>query len=205
MEAIPAIGDDDYIARERSAENKSEFLQGETFAMAGGSPRHNLVCVNCAGTLRSLLRGKPCVVLSSDQRVWVEGTGLYTYPDVTVVCGSVRSHPKYDDTIVNPTLLVEVLSPSTEAYDRGTKFAHYRRITTLKEYVLISVEERIVEIFERADEERWILSTYASPAISLRLASLAIEVPLGEIYENLEALATGPEPSRVPRRPKILR
>jgi Uma2 family endonuclease len=133
MQPQPAVyTEDEYIARERDADHKSEFLRGRVYPMAGASPRHNLIVANLQRAPGNALRDRPCVVLPSDQRVCVEPTGLYTYPDVTVVCGPLRMHPRFDDTRLNPSILVEVLSPSTEAYDRGIKFAHYRRLESLR-------------------------------------------------------------------------
>ncbi|WP_242515216.1 Uma2 family endonuclease [Sorangium cellulosum] len=194
---------DEYIARERAADGKSEYLDGRTHAMAGGSPRHNLVAANLTAAIRTRLRGTPCVALTSDQRILIEDTGLYTYPDLAVVCGGVRVHPVFTDTVVNPTVLAEVLSPSTEAYDRGAKFAHYRRIESLREVLLVARDERFVERFVRLDGgDTWRLDTWADEGAAVPLESVGVQVPLDEIYEGLEQLPpedAPPPPTRLPR------
>jgi Uma2 family endonuclease len=205
MQPHPAQSEDAYIARERAAQAKSEFLRGRTYAMSGGSPRHNLIVANVIGALGTALRDRPCVVLSSDQRVCVEPTGLYTYPDVTVVCGGLRTHRRFDDTLVNPTVVVEVLSPSTEAYDRGIKFAHYRRVESLREYVLVSQTERLIEHYAREDDGSWRLTTWSETGhVPLRAAGC--ELSLGDVYDKVDLVAPSLEPELEPppARPKTL-
>ncbi|HEY2516205.1 MAG TPA: Uma2 family endonuclease [Polyangiaceae bacterium] len=126
----------EYLAFERRSEQKHEYSRGRVFAMAGASPKHNLVGANLLGALRDKLRAQPSVVLPSDQHVYVEATDLGTYPDVVVFCGAAKYHGEFPQSLVNPSILVEVLSPSTEAYDRGAKFDHYAQIESLREYVL---------------------------------------------------------------------
>jgi Uma2 family endonuclease len=128
------------------------------------------------------------VVFTSDQRVWVEATGLYTYPDVTVVCAEPIYHPKYRDTLSHPTLVVEILSTSTEAYDRGAKFAHYRRISDLAEYVLISQSHHRVEHHRRLDSGQWVLTEYEKANASVELPVLGCSISLTEIYDKADAL-----------------
>jgi Uma2 family endonuclease len=198
----PPLSEEQYIARERAAsDGKSEFLHGRVFAMSGGSPRHNLVTSNVSGALRTALRDRPCVVLSSDQRVCIEPTGLYTYPDVTVVCGGLKTHPRFDDTLLNPMLLVEVLSPSTEGYDRGAKFAHYRNIESLREVLLVSQVERVVEHYAREADGSWRLTTWTERQ-RVPLAAIACELALDDVYEKVELLEPEPEPAAP--RPKTL-
>ena len=196
------MSEEQYIAFERaSTDGKSEFLSGRVFAMAGASPRHNLITSNVSGSLSAALRGRPCVVLSSDQRVCVEATGLYTYSDVTVVCGGLRLHPHYEDTLLNPTLVVEVLSPSTEGYDRGPKFAHYRRIESLREVLLVSQVERVVEHFARESDGSWRLTTWTEGQ-SVPLPALSSFLALDDAYDKVDLLA--PEPEAGAPRPKTL-
>src|SRR5580704_2259236 len=135
----------EYLAAERKSETKHELVNGEVLAMSGASPAHNLIAANLTRRLGELLDRRPCVVLTSDQRIHVPATGLFAYPDLTVVCGRAELHPEDDHTIVNPRVIVEVLSDSTEAYDRGAKFKHYQSIATLEEYVLVASSERRVE------------------------------------------------------------
>jgi Uma2 family endonuclease len=196
------VSEEQYVALERAATGgKSEFLHGRVYAMSGGSPRHNLITTNVARVLGTATRDRPCVVLSSDQRVCVEPTGLYTYPDVTVVCGALRVHPRFDDTLLNPTVIVEVLSPSTEGYDRGAKFAHHRRIESLREVLLVSQVERVVEHYARQADGSWRLTTWTEHQ-TVPLAALSCELPLDDVYEKVETLA--PEPEAGAPRPKTL-
>jgi Uma2 family endonuclease len=201
MQPEAALAEEEYIAREHAAAAKSEFLRGRVYAMAGGSPRHNLIVANAAAVLGAAMRDGPCVVLSSDQRVWIERTGLYTYPDVTVVCGPLRLHPRFADTLVNPTLLVEVLSPSTEAYDRGVKFAHYRQIETLREYLLVSQDEKLLEHYARQGDGSWRLTSWASGQ-AVALPSAGCQFALDGLYEKIELVAG--EPDLALARPKTL-
>jgi Uma2 family endonuclease len=194
------LTEEQYIALERAATGgKSEFLHGRVFAMSGGTTRHNLVTANVSRALGTALRDRPCVVLSSDQRVCVEPTGLYTYPDVTVVCGSLRVHPRFEDTLLNPTLVVEVLSASTEGYDRGAKFEHYRSIESLRAVIFVAQGERVVEHYAREPDESWRLTTFTGrqtvpvPCIDAALA-------LDDIYDKVDLLAPDLEPTPRPKR-----
>jgi Uma2 family endonuclease len=196
------VSEEQYIALERAAtDGKSEFLHGRVFATSGGSPEHNLIGSNVSGALRAALRDRPCVVLSSDQRVCIEPTGLYTYPDVTVVCGGMKVHPRFDDTLLNPTVVVEVLSPSTEGYDRGAKFAHYRRIEPLRAVLLVSQAERVVEHYAREADGSWRLTTWTEHQV-VPIPALDISLALDDVYAKVELLAPEPEPA--PARPKTL-
>jgi Uma2 family endonuclease len=196
------LTEDQYVTRERGAtDSRSEFLHGRVFAVSGGSPRHNLITSNISRALGTALRDGPCLVLSSDQRVCVEPTGLYTYPDVTVVCGGLKMHPRFDDTLLNPTLLVEVLSPSTEGYDRGAKFSHYRHIESLREVLLVSQMERVVEHYSHETDGSWRLTTWTERQ-TVPLPALSCALALDEIYEKVDRLA--PEPELAPPRPKTL-
>src|SRR5437868_8492820 len=129
---------EEYLAIERKAEYRSEYLNGEMFAMTGASRKHNLIALNIAGELRQQLKSKPCEAYVNDMRVRIPATDLYTYPDVTVVCGDPEFEDAFIDTLLNPTLLIEVLSESTESYDRGKKFGYYRTIQSLAEYLLVA-------------------------------------------------------------------
>ncbi|MGQ0505269.1 MAG: Uma2 family endonuclease [Myxococcaceae bacterium] len=143
-----------YLSFERSTDAKHEFFDGEIFAMAGGTPEHAALAAAVIAQLSAGLEGKPCRSYTSDLRIRVLATGLATYPDVSVVCGQPEYDPDADDTVVNPVVLVEVLSDSTEDYDRGEKFENYQRIASLQEYVLVSQREPLVEVFRR-DGESW--------------------------------------------------
>ena len=137
----------EYLDFERASEFKHEFLAGEVFAMTGASRAHNLMSVNVITTLKNQLRGRPCEIYPGDMRVAVKATGLYTYPDISVVCGEAQFADDQLDTLLNPTVIIEVLSPSTERDDRGKKFQNYREIVALEEYVLIAQDSPRIERF----------------------------------------------------------
>lgn len=175
---------EEYLRIERAAEFKSEYFAGEMFAMAGGKPEHSLLKANVTIALGSRLRGRPCRVYDSDLRVLVSATGLYTYPDATVVCGPLETHD--GDTGTNPTVLVEVLSDSTEIYDRTTKFDHYRKIASLREVLFVSQHQPIVERFSRSDDGSWNLTDARGLGASIELTSIGVSLPLAEVYDKVE-------------------
>ncbi len=181
----PFYTPEQYVELECKAEFKSEYLSGQIFAMAGGSPKHSKIGNNIGGEMRNLLRGKPCDVFNSDLRVTIMQTGLKTYPDVTVVCGEAHFHPLDKDSIINPTVLFEVLSPSTEAYDRGEKWAHYRQLDSLQEYVLVSQDKALVEHYVRQDDGSWKFTAASDLGDKITLPSLGCELPLAEIYDRV--------------------
>jgi Uma2 family endonuclease len=169
----------EYLAWERAQSEKHEYFHGEVFAMAGGSPRHNLLCANAIARLRDLLAGRGCYVLSSDQRIAVDDGERYVYPDVSVICGGpVVQH---DDVITNPMMIVEVLSRSTEQNDRGSKWESYRRLSSLSDYVLIPQWSRRVEHFRRDDHGSW---SYRVAEAGQRLVlSNGVELVVDELFE----------------------
>ena len=153
--------------------------------MAGGTPQHSLIATNLAGEFRNRLKGSNCVPYNADLRIKIEATGLCTYPDLSIICGPLKFAEGTDDTVVNPTLLVEVLSDSTEAYDRGKKFEHYRQIPTCLEYLLVSQSEPRIEQFIRQGNGRWVLNEAAGLDATLDISSLRISVSLGEIFTKV--------------------
>ncbi len=181
----PSIAPEEYLEQERKAEFKSEYFDGEVFAMSGASRRHVVITKNVTVALDRRLGGRPCETYGSDMRVRVSATGLYTYPDVTVACGDEQFLDNETDTLLNPVLIVEVLSPTTKDYDRGDKFASYRTISSLREYLTISQDRVHVEQWQRQEDERWVLSEYSDITGKLQLGSLGIEVPLTEIYRRV--------------------
>lgn len=183
------VSADEYIEHERRSDTKHELIHGEIVAMAGASPQHNAIASNIGRALGNLLADRRCLVFGSDQRVHVEATDLFTYPGITVACDGLRFHPKYSDTLLNPGLIVEVLSDSTEAYDRGAKFAHYRTIPSLQEYVLVSQHEHKVEHYRRLDSGQWVLTDYEGDDASVVLPTLGCALPLAAIYDKLDMLA----------------
>lgn len=183
--AMPRLTPEEYLVIERQADTKSEYLNGEMFAMSGASRWHNLVTTNLAGELRAQLKGRACEVYSSDQRVHIPATRLYTYPDVVVVCGEPRFEDALLDTLLNPKLVIEVLSPTTEAYDRGEKFEHYQSIESLLEYLLVDPARPRVEHYLRQDGNHWFLTVLESLDATLPLTSIQCKLPLAEIYDKV--------------------
>jgi Uma2 family endonuclease len=176
---------EEYLELERKADFKSEYDGGFITAMSGASTEHNLIAGNFFAEIKSQLKGRPCTVFISDMRLCVSSTGLYTYPDVMAVCGERQYLAADLDTLLNPSMIVEVLSTSTESYDRGRKFGHYRRLASLKEYVLVSQDEVKVERYTRRGDD-WILTEFTSLDDVLRLTSIDCEIPLREIYDSVE-------------------
>ncbi len=175
----------EYLEWERCQESKHEYLNGDIFAMIGASRKHNLITANLLAGLHTQLRHKPCEIYSSDMRVKVSSTGLYTYPDIVVVCGEPQFDDALLDTLLNPILIVEVLSHSTENYDRGKKFGHYRRLPSLQEYLLVGQDQCQVEHYVRQPDEAWLLREYQHPEDSLQFIALNCELSLAEIYERV--------------------
>jgi Uma2 family endonuclease len=181
----------EYLAIERAAETKSEFFDGEMFAMAGGTRRHSKICTNIAAEFTNKLRDHRCQPFNTDLRVKIEASGLYTYPDLSVVCGEDHHVDKEMDTLTNPTVIVEVLSDSTEGYDRGKKFEHYRQISSLQEYILVSQSGPRLEQFLRQANNEWLLREAFGLNATLTLPSLEITISLAEVFRNVKF---GPEP-----------
>jgi len=179
------ITPEQYLEIERAAECKSEYFNGEMFAMAGAVRTHNLLVTNAVAELRQQLRGRPCEVYPSDMRVRVSSTGLYTYPDALVVCGEPVFLDRREDTLLNPALIVEVLAPSTEAYDRGRKFEHYQKIDSLRYYLLISSDRVHADLFTLQDG-RWGLTPASGLDDTLELESIGCRLKLADLYEKVE-------------------
>ncbi len=177
---------EEYLAREERAETKNEFYRGEIFAMAGASRAHTRIADNIHFQLRQMLAGRECRPSSSDQRIYIPTVGLHTYPDVSVVCGEPQFDPTDREANTNPTLLIEVLSPSTERYDRTTKFNLYRNIKSLKEYLIVSQHEALVEKFTRDANDKWQYEDAVGLEASIRLPAIHCELVLAEIYEGVE-------------------
>ena len=177
---------EEYLELERRAEYKSEFVEGEIFALAGATRAHNLVALNCGAELRRQLRGQPCETYPSDMRVQLAASTRYFYPDLVVVCGERDFVDEAQDTLVNPTLITEVLSPSTEGYDRGEKFGQYRTIDSLQSYVLISQHKPLVEVFERQEDGSWRFSAYQGLSSSVLLPSIGYALSLREVYDRID-------------------
>ena len=179
----PTMTVEEYLAFERASETKHEYYAGEIFAMVGASRGHNLITTNVIGELRNTLRRRSCEVYGGDMRVEISASGLYTYPDVTVICGDVQSEPADENTALNPTLIVEVLSSSTEEYDRGRKFEHYQQAKSLREYVLVSHREKLIEVF-RKNGDAW-QRFEARAGATATMQSIDCQVSVDEIYEDV--------------------
>lgn len=179
------LSEAEYLILERRAEVKSEFFEGEMFAMAGGTREHSLIGANLTRALGNRLEHGPCITYNADLRVKVEATGLLTYPDVSVVCGPERFLDEERDTLLNPTLLGEILSDSTEAYDRGAKFSHYRLIASLQHVLFVSQKEPRVECYTRTGNE-WRLNEALGLEATLELPALEIALALSEVFAKIE-------------------
>jgi Uma2 family endonuclease len=176
---------EEYLAIERAAETKSEYVNGRIVAVPVQSARHNVVTGNVAFALHSRFRNSPCRAFISNLRVRIEGRSRYVYPDVAALCGEPRFEDGVLDTLLNPALVVEVLSDSTEAYDRGDKFAGYRALESLREYVLVAQNRVSVERYQRYDDG-WVYSALDDLSQTLELASVSCSVPLAEIYARVD-------------------
>lgn len=182
--SLTRMTDEEYLALERQAETKSELRDGVMVAMSGASYPHNRLVGNLVGLLWQQLKGRPCSVCPSDMRVHVPATGLYTYPDALVVCGEPELRDGHMDTLLNPVLLIEVLSPSTEAWDRGRKLEQYRTIPSLAEILLVSQKEPRIEQHVRAGAG-WTSSVVTGLESRLALPSLGLELALAEVYDKV--------------------
>ena len=194
--ARPYVAYADYLTIEEQTGKKHEWLNGavydmEALGMAGGTPDHAALIMAVGIALGTQLRGKPCRVFSADLKVRIPATGLATYPDLTVICGSLALDAEDRNAATNPVLLVEVLSDSSEGYDRGEKFAHYRRLPSLREYVLVSQRSRRIEVFRKNASDKWELAEEATAGQSAPLASIGCTLSVDEVYEDPLAGAAG--------------
>ena len=177
---------EEYLERETTASFRSEYYNSEIFPMAGGTPNHNRIALNLSTALNVALKRQPYDVFMSDMRLWIPRHRLYTYSDVMVVAGKLEYTPGRKDTIINPIAIAEILSESTEKYDRVGKFKLYRAIPSLREYILISQTEISVEQYAKTEDNKWLLSEYDSEDTVLSLTSLVCQIPLLELYEKVE-------------------
>jgi Uma2 family endonuclease len=186
-ETAPAhVSPEDYLRLERQAQEKHEYFAGEVRAMAGAGYAHNLICANLTIEIGSQLRGKSCTVVGSDQRLQILSGSAYVYPDLTVVCGKPEFNEQKDlDTLLNPTLLVEVLSPSTANHDRGEKFMFYRQISSLHQYLILASQAVHAELYSRDELGRWVLTETRDMNIVLDLSSIGCQVPLSAVYASV--------------------
>jgi Uma2 family endonuclease len=185
-QAHPRLTEEEYLKIERVAEIRSEYYDGHMYAMSGGSLPHAVIIANLTGELYSALKKTPCTVMNSDMRVRISPSKFYTYPDIVVLCGPAKVADDQNDTLLNPTLLIEVLSRSTERHDRGFKSLHYRQLESLQEYALVSQTEPRVEIFRRQPSGDWLLSESAGLDAVCRFDSAGCRIALSEIYHRIE-------------------
>jgi Uma2 family endonuclease len=176
----------DYLSMERETLHKHEYYRGEVFAMSGASIHHNDVFSNLFGYLSSKLKGKNCKPYGSDLRIHIPLNTLYTYPDISIICGKPETTDNSFDTITNPSVIIEILSPSTKSYDRGDKFNLYRQIPTLQEYILIDSETVSVEHFVKTDVHEWMLTELKSITDTFMIKTVAIPVALEELYLDIK-------------------
>ncbi|MBN8639144.1 MAG: Uma2 family endonuclease [Anaerolineae bacterium] len=197
MSALPKknhreMTEEEYLAFERASQFKHEYRNGEVVDMTGASERHNLISGSTYVALYSQLRGRPCKVYTNDMRVKVRQARLYTYPDIAAVCGDARFSDDTFDMLINPTIIIEVLSPSTETYDRGEKFQNYRKLVSLQEYVLISQVSPHIERFTRQDNDQWLLTEAKGLDAVIELTSIGCTLKLAEVYEQIDFSDTAP-------------
>jgi len=176
---------EEYLHREKDAEFRSEYFRGEMFAMAGASANHNLIVGNCVQTLGQQLKKKPCRVYPSDLKLRIEATGLFTYPDLSVVCGDPQIETNGGDVLLNPVVLVEVLSDSTEAYDRGKKSQHYRTIPSLKHYALIAQDRHSIDCFTRKPDGSWVLTSCHALDEKVELEAIDCQLAITEVFDKV--------------------
>jgi Uma2 family endonuclease len=187
MSAIPKtkLTSAEYLEFERKSEERHEYLNGEIFAMSGAKRNHNVIAWNIGGELRQKLKGKNCEAYPADMRVFIPETGLYTYPDLVIVCGAPQFQDDVFDTLLNPVLIIEVLSDSTESYDRGKKFQHYRSIESLQEYVLIAQDEARIEKYVRSGDGFWFFTEAVGLDSEIEFSSIECRIALGEVYDKI--------------------
>ncbi|MBI5591340.1 MAG: Uma2 family endonuclease [Deltaproteobacteria bacterium] len=180
---------EEYLKMERDAACKSEYFNGEIFAMTGASRKHNLIAGSVYSSIYTQLRKRECEAYANDMRVKVPSTGLYTYPDIVVVCSPPLFDDVLSDTLLNPDVIVEVLSQSTEAYDRGDKFQNYRALPSLSEYILVHQDTRHVEHYARQPDSSWRFLEYFKPEDGFQIRSIGCALKLEEIYEKVDMFA----------------
>lgn len=188
---------EEYLTVERMAETRSEYLEGMIYAMVGASSAHSMITFNVSVALGKQLQGKSCRGFSSDMKVRTGNERFYAYPDLTIVCGKPRFHDDRNDVLINPRVIIEVLSPSTEAYDRGQKFANYRQIESLTDYLLIAQDEPRIEYYRKNADGNWLLRDTAGLDASIEIASIECTLPLAEVYDGVTfetSQSQSPEP-----------
>jgi Uma2 family endonuclease len=182
---IATMTEEEYLAFERASDEKHEYLDGHVYAMAGASMNHGWVVGDTFGSLREQMRGGPCRAITNDLRVKVSATGMNTYPDIVIICGEPQLTDDHLDTVLNPTVLIEVLSPSTERHDRSVKLVNYQEIESLKEYVLIAQDTPRIDHFRRQEDGSWRYTTTIGLDSVVELPSIGCRLALAEVYQNV--------------------
>ena len=177
---------EDYLETENTSIEKHEYYKGEIFAMSGAKMPHNAISKNLSGSLYVKLRGKKCQPYGSDVRIHIESNTLFTYPDISIICGDAVTRNNDDYNVLNPTVIIEILSPSTKNYDRGEKFKLYRDIPTLKEYILVDSESIHIEVFRLNENNHWELEEYNSIENLLHIKAINENILISEIYEGVK-------------------
>ena len=177
---------EEYLEVEKTSEEKHEFYRGEIFVMSGSKVSHNTIAVNLTVLLGQKLKGKSCKPFNSDQRIYIPENSLFTYPDISIICGEILTLNNDDWNILNPSVIIEVLSPGTKDYDRGGKFKLYRDINTLKEYILVDTETISIEVFRINDNGYWQLEEYKKIDSTLLVKAVQISIPVAEIYQGIK-------------------
>lgn len=185
MPATKLLSVEEYFLLEESADEKHEYYQGEIFAMAGGSIAHNQIVTNTTGELHSFLKGKSCQVFNSDQKIYVETVNLFTYPDLSIVCGEPERWNNRNDILTNPAVIFEVLSKKTQNYDRGNKFKFFRSLPSLKEYVLISSMNFLIERYTKQSSGFWTLRETTNPEETFVVETINFSCPIKDLYLNV--------------------
>jgi Uma2 family endonuclease len=181
----PFLTPEQYLEIERAAETRSEYIGGQMYAISGGTLNHARIAANALSRLNEQLRGEPCEAVGSDLRLYSEQFGFYTYPDIVITCGQVKLQDRHNDTIMDATAIVEILSPSTKNYDRGEKFRFYRALPSFSEYVVLSQDAIRAEHHVRQPDGSWLFREFNSPESELELNSIGCRLNLGSLYERV--------------------
>src|SRR5436190_19201099 len=179
---------EEYLEYENASDEKHEYYRGEIFAMPGAKLAHNIITVNLLTKLKEVLKGKACSPFNSDQRIFIPANSLFTYPDISIVCGEILTRNNDDWNVLDPSVIIEVLSSSTKSYDRGDKFKLYRDIPSLKEYILVDSESISVEVFRLTDKDHWELEEYKKEEDILLVKTMQLPISLKDIYESTKLL-----------------
>ncbi|NVZ07843.1 Uma2 family endonuclease [Allochromatium humboldtianum] len=186
LQPKPSLSFDDWLDGERASfETRYEYVDGEVFAMSGGTAEHAIIIGNIHGQLWMQMKGRPCQVYASDMKLRIQAAEAGKYPDLMALCGEQQFHDGRRDLLLNPSLIVEVLSSSTEAYDRGDKFALYRRLPSLREYLLVAQHRVQLELYTRGDDERWMLTSVDDLAGFVHLSSVGCTLTVAEVYDKV--------------------